>query len=68
MEDNYLILPEILQCNPNPLTKEYNGILGNSGYSLKEALRDIMRERPMVWSEGLPQSTLICYKIWEVPN
>ena len=41
------------------MTKGYNGILGNSGYSLKEALRDTVREHLMVWRKGPAQSTPI---------
>lgn len=41
------------------MTKGYNGTLGNSGYSLKEALRDTVREHPMVWRKGPAQITPI---------
>ena len=41
------------------MTKGYNGTLGNIGYSLKEALRDTVREHPMVWRKGPAQITPI---------
>lgn len=41
------------------MTKGYNGILNNSGFSLKEALRDTVREHPMVWRKRPAQITLI---------